>query len=168
MRAKFRVLAFAAGTGRVGYVFLIGGKLRDWRLSNKASKNIESVAQFVTKWIATLGPHVVVTEDIRGHSSKSAKTRQLIEAAAGVAEKHALLDVKIARNSTYQNKYEEAAALGKQFPEIAAWVPKKPRIWETEPRNTVYFDALALALQVISPSGPDASHGQVNGPQYRF
>lgn len=36
---RLKVLAIAAATGRVGYVFLIGGKLRDWGLSRMASKS---------------------------------------------------------------------------------------------------------------------------------
>jgi hypothetical protein len=152
MSAKPRVLAIAAATGRIGYVFFVGGELRDWKLSKKAAKNSELARAYADSWIETLHPHVVVTEDIQKHSSKGHKTRDLITAISDTAAEKDLLDVKVPRSSAFANKYEEAEALGEQFPEIAAWVPKKPPIWETEPHNTVYFEALALALQVMESS----------------
>lgn len=149
MAAKVRVLAVAAATGRVACVFLVGGELRDWRLSKKAAKSVEFVRTYMDVWIVALRPDVVVTEDIPESSSKGRKSRDLIAAVSDVAARKHLLNVQIQRTSSYANKYEEAEALGKRFPELAPWVPKKPKIWETEPKNTVYFEALALALQVI-------------------
>ena len=43
--------------------------------------------------------------------------------------------------------------MAEQFPEIAGWVPKKPRSWETEPGNTIYFEALGLAAVVLDGRG---------------
>ncbi|MEM7172291.1 MAG: hypothetical protein AAF530_19135 [Pseudomonadota bacterium] len=145
----------AVGTGRIGYVFLVDGKLRDWRLSKKASKSPERAAKQAKIWINNLEPDVVVTERIGEHSAKSARTRALIDAITDIDVGRKLLNVKAKRVCSAANKYEEATVLGEQFPEIQAWVPKKPRIWETEPRNTVYFEALALALQVFGPAGSD-------------
>jgi hypothetical protein len=148
MGAEPRMLAFAVATGRMGCVFLVGGELRDWRLSKKAAQSVELARTYAGTWIGALCPDVVVTEDVSKRSHKGKKTRELITAVSGVAARKGLLDVKVHRTSSFTNKYEEAEALGNRFPEIAAWVPKKPRIWETEPQNTVYFEALALALHV--------------------
>lgn len=155
MEYGFRVLSVAVATGRIGYVFLVDKKLCDWRLSKKAAKSVELAKRQAQVWIEKLGPHVVVIEDVSEHSTKSRKTRQLIDGIGCVAVERGLHDVRVSRVSAFKNKYEEAAALGNRFPEIAAWVPKKPRIWETEPRNTIYFEALALALEVVCPSGSD-------------
>ena len=152
----FRVLSVGVATGRFGYVFFVDGRLRDWRLSKKAAKSTELAKRQAEAWIEKLRPDVVVTEAVPERSTKSRKTRCLIDAIASAACEQGVLDVKVARVSAYKNKYEEAEALGRRFPEIAAWVPKKPRLWETEPRNTVYFEALALALEVVYPSDPDA------------
>ena len=157
MAAKVKVLAVAAATGRIGYVFLVDGELRDWQLSKKAATSVELASAYADNWITTLHPDVVVTEDIRKRSSKGRKTRALIASVSEITTKRCLLDVKVPRSSAYANKYEEADALGKRFPELAAWVPKKPKVWETEPKNTVYFEALALALQAMG--NYDIAHG---------
>ena len=151
----FRVLSVAVATGRIGYVFLVDGILRDWRLSKKATKSAELAARQVEVWIERVGPHVVITEAVSQQSTKSRKTREIIDVVGRVAADMGFLDVKVERVSTFKNKYEEAAVLGARFPEIAAWVPKKPKIWESEPRNTVYFEALALALDVVNAPNPN-------------
>ena len=53
----------------------------------------------------------------------------------------------LTRQQAYPNKFFEANDLAERFPELAAWVPKRPKLWEREPRNLVYFEALALAVQ---------------------
>ena len=146
---RLKVLAIAAATGRIGYVFLIGGKLRDWGLSKKASKSPANAAEQTRLWIERLKPDVVVTEKVSATSTKGTKSKHLIEAIARVASQSKLLDVCVARASDFKNKYDEAKQLGERFPEISAWVPRLRRIWEPEPRNTILFEALALACIVI-------------------
>ena len=152
--ARLRVLAIAVATGRIGYVFLNGGKLRDWGLSRKASKSPVLAAGQAQKWINELKPDVVVTEKLDG-SRKGRKSRDLIGAIARVAENNYLLDVSVRRIRTYKNKYAEATALVAEFPDLLPWMPRKRRIWEPEPRNTVYFDALVLARLALA--GPDGN-----------
>ena len=149
MERKTRLLAVAVGTGRIGYVFLIGGKVRDWKLSKRAAMSVELARAYAETCMHTLRPDVVVTEDVPRRSLKSRRTRDMIAAVSGAAVERQILEIKVLRASAFANKYEEADALGKRFPEIAAWVPKKPRLWQPEPRNTVYFAALALAVNVI-------------------
>jgi len=149
MAKRLKVLAIAAGTGRIGYVFLIGGKLRDWRLSKKASKRPALAAAQTQAWMEELEPDVVVTEKIGEDTGKSEKTIRLIEAVASAAANENLLDVSVPRERAFKNKYEEAQVLGERFPDIKAWIPRKRRIWEPEPRNTIYFEALVLACAVI-------------------
>lgn len=155
----FRVLSLAVATGRIGCVFLVDGALRDWRLSKKAARSAELAQRQVEVWIESVGPHVVITEAVSQRSTKSKKTRTLIDVVGRVAADMGVLDVKVSRGSSFKNKYEEAAALGTRFPEIAAWVPKKPKIWESEPRNTVYFEALTLALEVVDAPDPHICSG---------
>ena len=144
-----KVLSIAVATGRIGYVFLIGDKLKDWGLSRKASKTPALAAAQTEHWIAELEPDVVVTEKLPKTSTKSAKTRALIEAIQFVAAKAKLLDVHVPRIQLHKNKYSEAEALGNRFPDLALWVPKPRRIWEPEPRATVLFEALALAVILL-------------------
>ena len=146
---RLKVLAMAVATGRIGYVYLVGDKLKDWGLSRKASRNPTLAAAQANKWISDLKPDILVTEKLLPQSTKSEKTRSLIAAVQFVAAKANVLDMFVAHTSTFKNKYEEAKCLGDRFPEIAAWVPRARRIWEPEPKNTVLFEALALAVAII-------------------
>jgi hypothetical protein len=146
---RLKVLAIAVATGRIGYVYVIGDKLRDWGLSRRASKSPALAAAQAKKWIDELKPDVVVTEKVPKTSTKGAKTKSLIEAVARVASNANLLDVCVSKAHHFKNKYEEAKHLGERFPEIMGWVPRMRRIWEPEPRNTILFEALALACVVI-------------------
>ena len=147
---RLKVLAIAAATGRIGHVFLVGGRLLDWGLSRKASKSSVLAAAHTQKLIDNLKPDVIITEDIPKSSTKGSKTRRLVDAIAFVAGKAKLLDIHAKRLQKFANKYEEAAHLAIRFPEIAAWVPKKRRLWDSEPRQTVLFDALALSIYVLA------------------
>lgn len=149
MATRLRVLAIAAATGRVGYALFIDGNLCDWGMSRKASKSPAHAVKQVEAWIDRFRPGVVVTEDIRSRRKKGRKTNRVLEAIAFVAESADLLDVRVPRNSVHRNKYEEARALGERFSIIKSWVPAKRRIWEAEPRSTIVFEALGLAVQVV-------------------
>ena len=147
---RLKVLAIAAATGRIGHVLIMGERLLDWGMSIRASRSPELAAAHARKLIETLNPDVVVTEELSKSSTKGEKTRLLLAAIADVALQIKLLDIRAKRPHEFPNKYEEAAYLATRFPEIAAWVPKKRRLWEPEPRATVLFEALALGLRVIS------------------
>ena len=146
---QLKVLAIAVATGRIGYVYLVGQRLMDWGLSRKASRDTQSASAQAKEWIAELEPDVVITQNVPKSSTKSVKTRALIEAITKVARDAHLLDVQVTKPHFFKNKYEEAAALGERFPEIAIWVPKIRRLWEPEPRTTVLFEALAMACVLI-------------------
>ena len=62
--AALRVLAFAAATGRVGSVFLVGDKLVDWHISNKAAESGVEAAGHAQALINDLMPDAVVTEEL--------------------------------------------------------------------------------------------------------
>ncbi len=147
--AALRILAIAAATGRIAYVYLIGDRLMDWRISDKASHSGVEAKAASEKWIETLQPDVVVTEIAVSKTRKGDNTRYLIEAIAQVAENTKVLDVKVTREQLYANKYEEAAALADTYTDLLPWVPKKRRFFDNEHRNTVLFEALALAQSVL-------------------
>ena len=149
-----RLLAIAAATGRVGYVFFIGKHLTDWRVSEKAAKSSEKAAGEVEKWINQLQPDVVVTEKVGRRAKKDGKTLEINAAMARTAEHNYLLDVAVERDPVLPNKYDEAKAQAKRFPEIAAWLPKKRRFFDNEPRNIVLFEALTLAESILNGPMP--------------
>ena len=147
--SELRILAITVASGRVGYVFLIGGKLEGWGMSRKGSISPRDASSVAVAWIRKLRPIVVITEEVRPRSRKGAKTRNLIEAVAQVARESEVLDVRVAHRQAFANKYAEAKALADQFPELCPWVPKPRRIWDSEPRSMVYFEAMALAVDVL-------------------
>ena len=151
--AVLRILSIAVASGRVGYTYLIGGRLKDWRVSDKAAKSEKHAARETQKWIDELKPDAVVTEKPEEAAKKGEKTKGIIAAIARVAERNHLLDVQVKRQHDYQDKYEEAAAIAERYPDIKAWVPKKRRFFDNEPRNTVLFEALSLAEAVIYGDG---------------
>lgn len=146
--AALRVLAFAAATGRVGSVFLVGGKLVDWHISNKAADSGIEAAGHAQALINDLLPDVVVTEELETAKHKGKNTMAVIAAIARTAQHNHLLDVSVPHEHRYPNKYAEADALVEQYPELAPWKPMKRRFYDNEPRNTVLFEALALALSL--------------------
>ena len=152
--AVSKILALAAATRRVGYVYFIGGQLKDWRVSDKAAKSTTEAAGQIQRWINELKPDVVATEKVGNSTKKSAKTRAIIAAMAYVASHNYLLDVSVTRPREYENKYAEAAALARRYPDIAGWLPTKRRLFQTEPRNTVLFEALALADEILRGPTP--------------
>jgi hypothetical protein len=147
--AALRLLAVAAATGRIAYVYLIGDRLMDWRISDKASHSPEDAENSVKRWILALQPDVVVTEIPVSKTRKGDNTRHLIDAIAKVAEEAPLLDIQVTREQVYPNKYVEAAALAKRYPELEPWVPRPRRFFDNEHRNTVLFEAMALAQSIL-------------------
>jgi hypothetical protein len=148
LMAALRILAFAAATGRVGSVFMIGDKLVDWHISNKAADSGVEAAGHAQALINHLTPDVVVTEDLGATSQKGGHTLSLLSAIARTAAHNHLLDVSVPRKQGFPNKYAEADVLVERYPELAPWKPEKRRFYDNEPRNTVLFEALSLALEM--------------------
>lgn len=143
------MLSVAAASGRIGYVFLNAKVLEDWRLSRVAAENPEAAARFVKDLIEKFRPDVVVTENIADRTRKGDDTKANILAMAVEAAKHELYDVSVLRRRTFRNKYLEAEALAERFPVLLFRVPEPRKAWDPEPKQTVIFEALVLALQVI-------------------
>jgi len=147
--AALRVLAIAVAKGRAGYVYMSGGELLDWDVSVKAVKSANNLAEWMQKLITDLKPHVVVTEKITKECRKGKRTKWLIKAAAELASHNYVLDVSVARPRHHSCKYVEAQEFAERYPELTGWLPKKRRYFESEPRNTILFEALALADVVL-------------------
>lgn len=152
--AALRLLAVAAASGRIAYVYLIGNRLMDWRISDRASDSEEEAAKSAARWIETLQPDVVVTEDTLGAKKKGHHTKEIIAAIAAVAAEAELLDVCVVREQRYPNKYVEARALCERYPDLTPWLPHRRLLLDNEHRNTVIFEALALAQVILQGPTP--------------
>lgn len=162
MDAPRRVLSIAAATGRVGYVLLIDRELCDWAMSRVAARSPRAAVEQFGTWFDQLAPDVVITEKPKG-SRKGARTRRIIAAIAKAAAQRAVYDIAVPRPRHHRTRYDEAEELAKRFPEIAAWVPKQRRFFEPVSRNTIYFEALALALPVVDGGPGDAQRSSPRG-----
>lgn len=147
--AALRVLSVAVAKGRAGYSFLVGGDVKDWGVSVKAVTSTTEIAGWLQDLINRLKPNVVVSEKLTAQCRKGSNTKTLIAVAAEIASHNCVLDVEVERPRNHSCKYTEAAALAERYPEMRGWLPKKRKYWSSEPRNTILFEALALAVAVI-------------------
>ena len=143
------VLSVAAATGKIGYVFLIDGEPYDWGVSPKASRSPKLTHQHVTEWIDYYQPQLLVTERVGPQSRKKDVTRALVNTIWKAGQDAEIKWACVDRIQKYQNKYVEAEALAVRFPELTAWLPKTRRLWESEPRRIIIFEALSMALSVV-------------------
>ena len=143
------MLGIAVASCRVGYVFLVDRKLYGWSISRQAAASPKEAARFVKAWIHRMHPDVVVMERVHKRCRKGRSARAIIAAIATVAANAELYDIAIPRVQRFPNKYLEADHLVGLYPELRPRLPKPRNLWDSEPRNTSIFEALALALDVI-------------------
>ena len=144
-----RVLAIAAASGKVAYVFLIDGKLKDWHCSRAASLSTPKGRSLLRRAVARFEPSLVVTEDPFKPTRKSGSALQVLNALVQDLTDSATPHHLVRRDQQFANKYDEAQALADRFPAIAPWLPKTPQIWEAEPVSAIYFEALSMAALIV-------------------
>ena len=142
-----RVLAIAARTMHVGCVHLVDGKLVDWGLAYV--RTTEEATAKLYEWLDIYKPDCLVSENPETEFKKSGKQIDILKAFVDIGREAPVLNLVLTRKKTHKNLYLQAASLAEQFPEIASRVPKKPPIWLPGHRNLVFFDALALAKQLL-------------------
>lgn len=143
------MLAIALRRDLACAVYLQGTKLKDWTVSHKAARSPKDAAAGMKNWLNIYRPEVVIAQNPDNAGRKSARNLANLRAIARVIADENVLDLLITRRFKYDNIYEEAEAISRRYPELRHKLPKKPRIWETEPRRIIYFEAMALALHVI-------------------
>lgn len=147
--AALKFLAVAVAKGRVGYVYVAEGELLDWGLSVKAAKSTNNLAAWLQQRITDLKPDVVVTEKDTKNCRKGKRAKRLIATAQELASHNYVLDVSVEKQRHHACKYTEAQVLVERYPELTGWLPRKRPYFGSEPRNTILFEALALAEQVM-------------------
>ena len=129
-------------------MFLIGDGLAEWRISERAAGSTTKATTWLQRHVDELKPNVVVTEDPKTAKKKGQKSIAIIEAVGNLAANAELLNAMVPRRHDYDNKYDEADALAALYPELKPWVQRRRWFYDNEPRNTVIFEALSLALSV--------------------
>ena len=144
-----RVLAVAVASGKVAYVFLIDGRLKDWHCSRTASLSGPKGRSLLRRSVARFEPDLVVTEDPFKPTRKSGSSKDVLFALVQELTDSATPHHLVQRDQQFANKYDEARALTKRFPAITPWLPKTPKIWEAEPISAIYFEALSMAVLIV-------------------
>jgi len=142
-----RTLSVAVSTGRMAAVFLEDNTVVAWRMSQKAAQNTEDGAAILKSWLEDFEPDLTISEDHRA-SRKGVCAKATLETVERVLEAHDGLHVLLPRRQVYQDKYEEANALAKRYPQVRKLLPTKPPIWLPEPRRMSYFEALSFVEQL--------------------
>ncbi|MBL4767780.1 MAG: hypothetical protein JKY94_08715 [Rhodobacteraceae bacterium] len=151
---KRRVLAVAARTGRIGCVILVAGELKDWQISRIGARSSTQATRVLRRWMVQYQPDTMISEHPETATRKSNRQRGILAAFAAIGEEEDALNISVTREKRYRNIYAEAAALAGQYPLIREKLPDKPPIWMPEPRNMIYFEALAMARQVLEDPKP--------------
>ena len=145
-----KVLAVAAANRRVGYAYFENADLVYWTISTKAGgKPLDAVA--VTQDLITrFAPDVLVSQKVVPSLTKSKNTKKVIAAIARTGKHNGLVGIVVERQRKHKNKYEEAEALAKIFPQVADYLPQPRKLHHSEElRNTVLFEAIALAITLF-------------------
>ena len=111
MRLSRSILAVAASTGRVTFVYLMDGALRRWGQSRLAARTPRDAKRVVSRWIDELEPDLLISEDPRAAKLKGSHIRRLLDAIAGQFEAADGLNMVLPRRQDFNNKYDEAKAL---------------------------------------------------------
>jgi len=90
-----------------------------------------------------------VTEQLDEQSRKHGRTPQLIDDMNEVIHQHAILHVEVKRQQDFKNKYEEANALAEQYPLLKSHLPSKRKIFNSEDRRMMLFEAVMNMERVI-------------------
>jgi len=145
MPASSRVLAIAVASGRVGCVLIEDGRLVHSQHSCKAAQSPQVAVEYLEDWISELRPTFIVTEDAYRASRKGEHVRAIIAVLGDHAATTKISNAAVERERRCANKYEEAALLAEKYPTLKKACPVGRRLWETEPRKMMIFEALALA-----------------------
>ena len=160
MTIKYRnVLAMAAASTKLGYVFLIDGTLFDWGSSKDASDSPRQAYQYTAKKIAYYRPELVVTELVTDESKKGQYSRSLINQIMKAAQDADVPWSVVVREQRHANKFKEAQVLAERFPELKASLPPRRRWWQTEDQRMIIFEALSLGLTVVDGAESSETSG---------
>lgn len=156
---KLRILAIDPTWYGFAYaVFENQGVLLDF--GTTGAKNVTVKLTYLTEQYR---PHVMVLEAVAPRDRRRGKytkdlTWKMCRHAVANHIRLAILSKETIRHAfaPAHCKYERAVKLATLFPELKPYVPRKRKIYESEPRRANLFDAVALgvAFTETEPSHP--------------
>ena len=160
-RSSLRLLAIDLTAKGFGYALLdrrLG--LLDWGFCTVLAADDESFAARLYAKIDRGQPTVIVLENFAPTKGRETalRRRDFIKKIAN--EQHLgtchVSRIVVQRILGFRTKAEIAKALADRFPELRSRMPPARKRWTTEDERMHIFDALALALVVMSPDEPAA------------
>lgn len=145
---KNRVLTVAVRHGRVAVIFLCEGEPSAWALSVKAARSARNARGFLGEWMAKHEPSVVVLENPLTAKRKGKRAKTILAALEALVRQSPAMIALACRMQHHPNIYAEAAAFAEAYPQMAPKLPTERKPWESEPRNVIFVEALALAQNV--------------------
>ena len=159
-----RVLAVAAANRRVGYAYFENMDLVYWTISTKAGEKPLNAVAVTQDLITRFAPDVLVSQKVTPALTKSKNTKKVISAIARTGKQNDLICIAVPRLRKHKNKYEEAEALAKIFPQVTDYLPQPRQLHHSkEPRNTVLFEAIALAVTLFEDGDQNLLMAQAMG-----
>ncbi len=150
MKVEYRnVLALSAASTKLGHIFLIDGTPVDWGVSKESSNSPKQAYKYTKKKIAYYQPDLLITELVTDKSKKGQYSRSLINMIAKAAQDADMQWSLVTREQKYENKFQEAKALAKRFPELQSSLPPPRHWWQTEDPRMIIFEALAMGVSVL-------------------
>jgi hypothetical protein len=144
-----KLMAVAVHRQRLGFVYFVGGKLKNWETQTKASKSVSLAAEALQTAINAFKPNVIVTEKTGEGFCKGVRVRAITDALQRTAAENYVLDVSVTRDLGFSTLFEQTELLAELYPDLAPWRPPKRGFFDNERHRTVLFDALALAHKVL-------------------
>lgn len=132
-------------------MFVEDGVLLDWGTRGRGRDERVVFQELLDRF----RPDILVLEDgDAAGSEKRARMRHLLRTMARNASEHGITVRKVSRSAVrrswaeqgHRNKRRVAMEIGVSFPEIAPYVPRQRRAWESEDPRAGVFDALSLVL----------------------
>lgn len=154
MPAISQVLAFAVNSEGAATVFLVDGRLKDWR---RWRRDISAGPLTRSKLLLTLyelEPDAVVTEDPDNGCNKWGQSLTVLRTLVQAVEDEPVRVIHVRPTLRHRNRHEEAYALLLRFPQIDTQTPKARTAYDIDPRNLLFFEALSYAVAIIDADLP--------------
>lgn len=154
-----RIIAFDVRSRSYGYAVLEGPKqLLDWGVrSFRRGANAVQVpaAEKIGAQFEEFAPTVIVLNKRDSH--RTGRHTGLVGSIVRQAEQRGIPTRFFARRAVdnafaghNRNRHEVASVLANEFPELAAWLPRKRRCQDNEDYRMSMFDATALGIAYFS------------------
>ena len=130
-------------------VYIDKGAPLDCRMSRQGGADPDAAVAVLRQWLALYRPEMVICQNPDAPGRKGRLAIAILMALSRALEDAAVQEIFVTPNKHHANVYVEAQALIRCYPTFPKAPPKQPPIWCAEPRSIVYFEALALAHEVL-------------------